>query len=220
MNDFGVGYSADLLSLSNEFELVQDSTQLDDEQPPSFRGLAWRTIISSAVLILSVLAAGFFLRDPVTALAVRAIDTLGLIGVFFGVFASDSLGFPVPPSTYLFAAVAAETPVLAILLISSAGSILGGTIAYKLGPYIGRLPLLNRLLDRFRSRGERLFQNWGIWAVGIAAVTPLPFAVSCWLAGIYKMPFARFFTATLVRAPRFAAYYGFFTIGWAGSAMI
>ena len=184
------------------------------------RRLAWQTIAGFVVMVGVVGALGYYLREPISHLAVLSIDTLGLIGVFVGVFASDSLGFPVPPSTYLFAAVAAESPMLAILIVASAASILGASIAYKAGPVIGRLPILRGFLERFRIRGESLFKRWGIWTVGIAALTPLPFPVVCWLAGIYRMPFGRFFTATLVRAPRFAAYYGAFSFGWASAGLI
>ncbi len=190
------------------------------EEDGLLRRLAWQSIVGVVVMVVTVGLLGFYLREPISHLAVLSIDTLGLIGVFLGVFASDSIGFPVPASTYLFAAVAAESPMIAILIVASIASILGGSIAYKAGPLVGRLPILRGLLERFRPRGERLFKRWGIWTVGIAAATPLPFPIVCWLAGIYRMPFGRFFTATLVRAPRFAAYYGAFTVGWASAGLL
>ncbi len=170
--------------------------------------------------VVTVMLLGYFLFEPVTTAAVQAVEFLGPIGLFIGVFASDALGFPVPPSTYLFAAVAAESPIAIVLAITIIASITGATVAYHVGPLLTRAPIVGRILERHRPRGEALFERWGIWAVGIAALTPLPFALFCWLAGIYKMPFKRFFSATLVRAPRIIAYYGFFALGWAGAAAL
>ena len=200
------------------FKTVKKSEDIVDD--PFFRKLAWKSVGGFVLMALVVLGLGFFLREPVSELGILAIDALGMVGVFLGVLASDGFGFPVPPTTYLFAAVTAESPVVVLLIVSSVASILGGTIAYLIGPHIAKLPLLSGVLDRFRPRGELLFQRWGVWTVGIAAITPLPFPLVCWLAGIYRMPFGRFFPTILVRAPRLLAYYGIFALGWAGAAAI
>src|SRR5699024_2773959 len=120
-------------------------------------------------------------------LSLKTVDYLGLSGIFLAVIASDAFGFPIPPSTFLFAAVASGSPVFGLLILISLTSILGGTIAYLIGPWIGKLPLLKRILERARPRGERLIDRWGVWAIGVAAITPLPFPIFCWLAGIYRM---------------------------------
>lgn len=187
---------------------------------PFFRKLAWKGIAMMLVSVSVVMLLGYYLREPVTTAAVQVVDILGPLGIFAGVLASDAFGFPVPPTTYLFAAVAADAPVVLVLVVTAVASIIGGSIAYLIGPFIGRLPVLRTILERHRPRGEIIFKRWGIWTIGIAAVTPLPFALFCWLAGIYRMPFIRFFSATLVRAPRIAAYYAFFALGWAGAAAI
>ena len=38
--------------------------------------------------------------------------------------------------------------------------------------------------------------------------------ITCWMAGIYKMPYGKFLLATLFRAPRMVAYYYLFVLGW------
>lgn len=192
-----------------------------DQQPgdivddPFFRKLMWQTLAILLVAVAGIVVLGVFFREPVTEAATRAVAVLGVPGIVAGVLASDVLGFPVPPSTYLFAAVAAGSPVTALLVIISATSVLSGTLAYLLGPWIGRLPLLSRVLERFRPRGELLIRRWGVWAIGVSALTPLPFPIFCWLAGIYRMPYRRFFATTLLRAPRMVVYYAFFALGWA-----
>lgn len=185
-----------------------------------FRPLIKKTAVGAVLLSSFIVALGYFFHDAVTTGATQVIDTLGGFGVFVGVVASDVFGVPVPPSTYIFAAVAAESPTTLILLIAVITSFLGGPMAYVVGPYLGKLPVLHGQLERFRDRGEGLFERWGIWAVGAAAITPIPYALCCWLAGIYRMPFGPFFAATLIRAPRLLVYYGLFVLGWAGATVL
>lgn len=192
-------------------DLNQPSDIIDD---PFFRKLAWQTVAILFLAVVGIVLLAIFLKEPVTAAATSAVKTLGIPGIIAGVIASDVFGFPVPPSTYLFAAVAAGSPVTTLLILVSLTSIISGTLAYLLGPWIGKLPILCRILERFRPRGEVLIRRWGVWAVGVAAITPLPFPILCWLAGIYQMPYKRFFATTLLRAPRMIIYYALFALGW------
>lgn len=189
----------------------------DIADDPFVRKLAWKSVLTLLISFFVVMALGYFLHEPVAFYATQALALLGPLGIFLGVLGADAFGLPIPPSTYLFAAVASGAPALMVLTIAGAASLLGGSIAYFLGPYIGRLPILRGILERFRPRGERLFRRWGSWTILVAALTPLPFAPFCWLAGIYKMPFKSFFSAAVVRAPRLLAYYAFFTLGWSSA---
>lgn len=195
---------------------MNKSTDIADD--PYLRHLASKSIAFLALSFFLVLALGYFLRDPITYYAGEAVTFFGPLGIFFGVLGSDAFGLPIPPSTVLFASVAAGAPAALVLLLVSTASLLGGTTAYFVGPFIGKLPILRTVLERFRPRGELLYKRWGTWTVLIAALTPLPFAPFCWLAGIYKMPFKRFVSAAFVRAPRMLVYYAIFVLGWTTAA--
>ena len=196
---------------------MSDTVDVDDdvEEDRLLQNLISQTAVGLLAMMGGIVVAGLFLREPVTAIAISVVDILGSLGVFLGVLASDAFGMPVPPSAYIFAGVAAESPMTSLLFITIITSVAGASLGYVLGPYIGKIPFLHRRLERFRRRGESLFAKWGIWTVGIAAITPLPFAFFCWLAGIYRMPYGYFFAATLVRGPRILGYYGLFLLGWA-----
>ena len=84
-----------------------------------------------------------------------------------------------------------------------------------LGPYVGRVPFLRNKIEQWRVKGEHLFDRWGVWTVAIGALSPLPYSITCWFAGIYNMPYRRFFLATLFRIPRIIAYYMIFRPGLA-----
>lgn len=184
------------------------------------RRLVVQTLLGLAGVVALITALGVFFREPLTALATTLLDTFGLPGLFVGVVASDAFSFPVPQSAYFVVTIAAESSPVAVVSVASAASLLGGTIAYHIGPWVARAPLIGDRLQQLRSRGEQFFERWGFWAVAIAAVTPVPFPIGCWLAGLYEMPFGRFFAAILLRIPRFVVYYSVFTAGWVGAAAL
>ncbi|MFU8803738.1 MAG: YqaA family protein [Bradymonadaceae bacterium] len=179
------------------------------------RKLFFQSLGIMVLLLGLVVLVAFFLREPVSSVAATIINTLGVPGIFLGVLAADALTFPIPPTTYLFVAVAANAPILPVLIACASASLFGGALAYVLGPYLQKVPFMRRRIEAFRPRGEALFKRWGGWTIAIAAVTPLPFSVICWFAGIYRMPFKRFLSVSVVRAPRLLVYYAIFTMGWA-----
>lgn len=187
---------------------------VDIADDPLLRKLLWQSVGAMVLLFGIVAILAIFLREPITMVAHRIVESLGLVGIFFGVLAADGLMFPIPPTTYLFIAVAANVPIIPVLIVCAVASFLGGALAYLLGPTLQRVPFINRRIEAFRPRGEALFKRWGGWTIAIAAVTPLPFSLVCWFAGIYRMPFARFISVSVVRAPRLLVYYGIFTLGW------
>lgn len=192
------------------------------ENPPaaidaevSLRPVIIQTVIVTAALFVGIAISAVLLREPLEGFAHWVVENLGLFGVFIGVLLTDAFTLPIPPDTYLFVAVASHAPVVPMLTVCCAGSVIAGSIAYRVGPFIQRLPFLRKRLEHFRSRGEHLFLRYGTWTVAIAALTPIPFSVTCWLAGIYKMPYRPFVLATFARVPRLVGYYMLFELGWA-----
>ncbi len=169
----------------------------------------------TALVVFTVFLGGIFLREPLEAFAHWVVMELGLLGVFIGVVLTDAFTLPIPPDTYLFVAVASKDPVVPILTVVCLGSVLAGNIAYRIGPLLARFGWVRDRMERFRPRGEQLFVRYGVWTVAIAALTPIPFSVTCWFAGMYEMPYGRFLLATFARVPRLLGYYGLFLLGWA-----
>ncbi|MFQ6618168.1 MAG: YqaA family protein [Fidelibacterota bacterium] len=91
-------------------------------------------------------------------------------------------------------------------LIALTGTIIGVSIAYIFGVYLG-YPLMARLFKKRISivnRAEDLVKKYGIWGVAIGAFSPVPLTQICWLAGIFKMPLAKYYLALLIGlVPRF-----------------
>ncbi len=64
----------------------------------------------------------------------------------------------------------------ALTLAAGIDCLLGRRLAPRVRPWLAR--------QRGYARCERLLARHGVWAVGLSAVTPLPFSLVCWVAGL------------------------------------
>lgn len=184
------------------------------EEAPSIRGLLVQGALTALAVVLCVVLVAVLAREPAVVASDWIVDHLGLWGIAIAVILADTFTFPVPPDAYLLAAVASHADEIPILIVISVSSIVAGNLAYFVGPLLQNVPILGKKIEKFRHKGEMLFKKWGLWTVVIAALTPIPFSVVCWFAGIYKMPYRPFFIGTLVRFLRFALFYYLFVFGW------
>jgi membrane protein YqaA with SNARE-associated domain len=135
--------------------------------------------------------------------------------------------FPVPPDALLIAlCMGAYRKWFRFALICSIGSVIGGVIGYLIGysafELIGEKMLAitaslagtspEQLLDSARywfNEKEMAGMKVGIWAVGIAGFTPIPYKVFTIAAGFFEMSFIPFLIASAVsRSLRFFAVAG------------
>ena len=97
-------------------------------------------------------------------------------------------------------------PHLAIWLgvLCTVASVMGAVLGHWLGAQFGR-PILGKFVSESRIRSaEALFDKYGVWAVLVAAVTPIPYKVFTILAGVLKLDMKRFLIASIIgRGMRF-----------------
>lgn len=173
----------------------------------SLRAIIIQTIVITIIIVAAVALLAKVAYEPFQSFAMSAIKVFGLPGVLFGLWLTDTFTFPIPTDTYLVVAVASKRPLLSTMALISLVSVIAGNCAYFVGPWLTKVPFIKDRIEGFRPRGERLFGRWGVGAVAIGALTPLPYSVICWFAGIYKMPYRRFALSTLFRIPRMVGYY-------------
>ncbi len=142
--------------------------------------------------------------------AEEVVADYGYLGIFIVSF-TESIIQPVPPDPFITGGTAFGLVPLKAALIATAGSVLGGLVGYFLGRFLGEPVLKKFISEKSYEKGEILFRKYGIWAVILAAVTPIPFKVICWMAGIFEMPVLGFLLAAFIgRLPRFLfmAFFG------------
>lgn len=135
-------------------------------------------------------------------------QSLGMSGLFINAVIESCLpGFPLPPDVLLIGmCLSLPSKALLYALICTSGSITGALIAYALGKFGGR-PLFNHL---FKSKAdkletvEKLFDEYGAFAVFFSAFSPIPYNIFAIASGIMKMNVFKFFLVScLGRGGRF-----------------
>ncbi|MFA4028649.1 MAG: hypothetical protein GDYSWBUE_000674 [Candidatus Fervidibacterota bacterium] len=136
--------------------------------------------------------------------ALQLLDRYGMIGLFVVAFIESSF-FPVPPDVLLIA-ITTRAPMVALAAstVCTIGSVLGALLGYAIG-LIGGRPLLLKLFKRSKvEAAENLYNNYGAWAVLIAAFTPIPYKVFTIASGVFRLSiFALLFMSFIGRGARF-----------------
>jgi len=129
----------------------------------------------------------------------------GYLGIFIISF-TESIIQPVPPDPFITGATAFGLSPFISAFIAAVASVLGGSVGYFLGKFLGE-PVAKKIIkEHYYQKGEELFNKYGIYAILVGALTPVPYKVICWMAGTFEMNFVKFFIASFVgRFPRFFA---------------
>ena len=134
------------------------------------------------------------------------VESYGYLGIFLISF-SESVIQPIPPDPFIAGGSALGLNPLTAALVATVGSVLGGLTAHTLGLILGE-PVAKKLLgEKNYLKGEIFMNRYGVLAVLLGALTPVPYKVICWLAGIFEMPRGTFLVASLLgRFPRFLIF--------------
>lgn len=165
-----------------------------------------------AITLILVVGAYFLLLILIDALSgtyfallmEEYVQSYGLYAVFVISFIFDSVISPFSPDLIVMVAVSYGGDEIIVPLVAGLASGLAGILDY----YLGRLLAFDRMkkwigMKNF-ERGKELFGKYGIWAILVGALTPVPYSAVCYVAGFFKMRFSMMIiTALLARVPRF-----------------
>jgi len=179
-----------------------------------------RNIIKAALMVIAsfllMVVLRFTLKDLIEGTARDVAEHLSYPGMFLVTMAMDTLIDPFTPDIVLFLALSGDyDPFLSVLFISL-GSIIGGHIGYQIGRSLGHTRFVRRVVGSYMGRGRLLFSRYGLYAVILAAFTPIPFSTVCWIAGMFEMDRKLFFIGTLWRVPRFLLWFLVLGLGYKG----
>jgi membrane protein YqaA with SNARE-associated domain len=169
-------------------------------------------LVVVGLLVAIVGAASVFYEEALFAFTQAIYHRIGLAGLMTILFVTDSVITPIPPDFILIVIAKSELSAhwLGILLMMGALSSVAGNVAWYLGRRLGGSGVLGRVFGRLRDRHARLVCRYGWIAVALGAMTPIPFSVTCWTAGLLRLRFRSVAWPTLLRFPRFFLYYAFF----------
>lgn len=174
-----------------------------------------QTVFTIFLVVLVVLLLGIYAREELVFYSELFIRYVGYPGLFLGMLLSDSLPAFVPPDAFLVFSIAAGLEAWAVILATSTGSILGGSLSYAIGRYlIPRFSLGRKIILRYEDRLLPYLKRFGFWAVVLAAMTPIPYSWMAYTVGSFRMDFRLFFLGSLFRCLRMVVYYYAMLWGW------
>ena len=133
----------------------------------------------------------------------------GVQGVALYVYLVDLLVIPLSVD-FIWAFVMSWHPLQAILVMGTS-SVAGAVSAYLIGRLVGLIPPIKRWVMKVSgTHAEDLITKYGVWAIVISGLTPLPFSTICTVAGVVKLKPHLFLLGSLIRYVRMAIYYFIF----------
>lgn len=169
-----------------------------------------KALAGLAVFIIAMGVLGFVFEDELTAGTTWVVARIGFAGLAMILMVTDTLVTPFPPDILLV--VIAKSPLAANwpVYVGMLGivSVCAGMAGYSIGRWLGHFEWAQRLFSQFKDEHRDFIRKYGFWAVAIGAVTPLPYSLTCWTAGVLGIRWIVVLAAsTLFRIPRIYLVY-------------
>lgn len=151
---------------------------------------------------------GWLFREPLLEVGRWFVANFGGVGIAIGYFIPDAFTVPVPNDAFTAFGLWGGMDFWVVVAWGSLGSLAGGSLGWVIGRYwIARSKRLQGFMER-RGGDEMRAQlrRGGRWFLAVAAVTPIPYSITCWAAGATELPFWQFFLVSLLRIPRVALF--------------
>ncbi len=179
------------------------------------KSLIYKSIYWIIGLLVVIFGISIFLREPISQISKTFVENFGILGVGLGIALSDALPGILLPDAFLVFGIAGNLPDIQIILASGIGSLIGGSLSYIQGGYIiPKVKIGKEFIDKHEEKLIPYVEKYGIWAVVLASITPLPYSWMAILVGSFKMPFYKFILASLFRVIRFVIYFYAIKLGW------
>lgn len=184
-------------------------TSVEPEQrgdPSSGRAAKLSLAVFFLILVFSF-AALWLYQPQVEAVARGIVERTGGWGVGLGFFLVDAFSLPIPNDIFSVFGRMGGLAFWEVVAWASVGSIVGGSMGWWIGrDLISKIAWLRTWVQSQGDESVARVQKWGAWFVGVAAVTPMPYSLVCWGAGIVRLPFLPVLAASTLRVVRVGLY--------------
>lgn len=181
----------------------------DPELKQIFRKHFWRGLVFLVILALIIFLLALSFEPQIRSVANWLAEHFGFWGLALTVFISDMIISPLPPDAALFFIGQSSMHTQWFIWVPLLGAVssAAGIGGWMIGRWLQHLKFFRKIVATFSREHRGSIKRFGFWMVVIGALTPLPFSLTCWLSGIFKLPLKTFFIAALARVPRFVIYY-------------
>jgi membrane protein YqaA with SNARE-associated domain len=188
--------------------------------PGDLRRLVRQMLIGLAVMMVVAGLSAWFLQAPLQAAGEWSMRTFGLTGLFVGTIITDSSPLPLTNEPLMFLAMTGGVNHWTIFWVVSAASVLGGAHGYFWGWLLGRRTRIRERMHAWSPEVVDWLERNGGWGVAVAALTPIPYSLSTWTAGIVGTPLRIVMAAALLRIPKTGFYLLILILGWEGGTQL
>lgn len=166
-------------------------------------------VLSVVTLIGAVAVASIYFREELRLFTQWTFAEVGLGALVALLFVSDAALSPVPPDAVLLLISQSSYHQDWAILVPALGALssVAGWIGYFGGRKIAHTRFSALLFSRFKRTGAAVIHRYGPWGIVLGALTPMPFSLTCWTAGMLEIPFRRVVGPCLLRIPRYVGYY-------------
>lgn len=164
-----------------------------------------------SLVVIAVIAALLLVRyrAELDAFTIAVFDAVGIGGLIAILFFTDCCVSPFPPDSILILIAASPYHQYWPWLLPLIGfiSALAGCLGYSAGRFLSKKSWAQKWIGSFHGKSQHLVRRFGPWGVAIGALTPVPFSITCWAAGLFRLEFKSFVGPALLRIPRYVLYY-------------
>lgn len=125
------------------------------------------------------------------------------------IYLNDVIISPIPPDIFLLLLSKAKNyPHRELIVLAmGAASSLAGITAWFLSSKVIKADWLGKKFTKYMAENESQMKKFGKWMVALGALTPIPYSMTCWAAGVIKMNFKDMAMMASLRVVRFFVYY-------------
>lgn len=175
-----------------------------------------RLAVFIAFLVLILVILRYTLGDYLEHYGEYLVERFGYLGMFGATLFMDTFIVPISPDIIIFVSIAGNVNTFWAIFTIALASMIAGNLGYLIGKFLGHREFVTTRLKKYEKKGKYLMKKYGLWAVIIGAMTPIPFSAICWLAGMLEMKYTHFLAGVLWRVPRFLLWYIIIGLGFKG----